>query len=824
MKTKIKMYMIGNAHIDPAWLWRWQEGYAEIKATFRSALDRLNEFPDFVFTCSSAAYYKWVEENCPEMFEEIRQRVKEGRWVIVGGWWVQPDCNIPSGESFVRHSLYSQGYFMDRFNTAAKTAYNVDSFGHNAMLPQIIKKSGMDHYVFMRPTDHEKILPGSLFRWESEDGSSVIAYRIPFSYNNWFKGKEDAMGSKYDEIRDMAEKTGVDMMYFFGVGNHGGGPTITNLKVIDKLKKENERDTIIISDPDAYFEQMKTRTGDLPVIKDELQHHSRGCYSSNSEVKRNNRYAEHRLISAEKAMTLANALLGLEYRYDMMYEAWEQVMFNQFHDILGGCCIKEVYQDTRESMGRALNIGAELLNASVQKISWAVDTIKGKDAVRSKEKNWVLWEDGDKGTPLVVFNPLSWKVRKPLQVYNAMKGITDETGKPLPLQTVRASRVDGLDTLFVGDIPAMGYRTYWMYKDKSFEVEEGKVEAEGCRLENRFIRLSFDSGTGYIKEFFDKRSNIDMISNEGAVPVVIDEHGADTWAHGVIEFSDEIGRFCCEEIEVIENGPVCACIRVKSRYNESLLRQDFRLYEDKPEVFVTAELSWNEKLRMLKLSFPVAVSDPRAVYEIPYGHIERPVNGEEEPGQQWVDVYGTIAGRGEEKYGLALINDSKYSFSVKDNDLRMTVVRSPAYADHFGKKDAFCEYMDQGIHGFSYMLSSHSGTWKDAGLVKKAYEFNVQTIQVTETYHEGSLEQVFEGIKISSENVIASVFKKSEDGSAMILRCYEINGRDTTAVIEIPLLKRKWTAKFTKCEIKTFRIPVEGDMDVVEVDLLENQQ
>ena len=188
ISKKKKLYMIGNAHIDPVWLWQWQDGFHETKATFRSALDRMNEYADFVFVSSSAAIYEWVEQSDPEMFAEIKQRVAEGRWKIVGGWWIEPDCNIPCGESFVRQGLYGQRYFKEKFGVTANVGYNVDSFGHNGMLPQILKKSGMPYYVFMRPSPHEKGLPGRLFWWESDDGSRVLTFRIALEYGTW--GKE----------------------------------------------------------------------------------------------------------------------------------------------------------------------------------------------------------------------------------------------------------------------------------------------------------------------------------------------------------------------------------------------------------------------------------------------------------------------------------------------------------------------------------------------------------------------------------------------------------------------------------------------------------
>lgn len=180
MNKDKKLYMIGNSHIDPVWMWRWQEGFQEIKATFRSVLDRMKEYETFIFTGSSASFYEWVEENDPAMFEEIKERVKEGRWIIVGGWWIQPDCNAPSGESYVRQGLYGQKYFEEKFGVKAVCGYNVDSFGHNGNLPQILKKSGMDYYVFMRPGRHEKGVDGETFLWKSADGSQVKVFRIPF--------------------------------------------------------------------------------------------------------------------------------------------------------------------------------------------------------------------------------------------------------------------------------------------------------------------------------------------------------------------------------------------------------------------------------------------------------------------------------------------------------------------------------------------------------------------------------------------------------------------------------------------------------------------
>jgi alpha-mannosidase len=494
---------------------------------------------------------------------------------------------------------------------------------------------------------------------------------------------------------------------------------------------------------------------------------------------------------------------------------------------MGGCSIKEAYEDAREVYGEALNIGAEILNASLQKISWSIDTMKPEIASISKEMDWKSWEYRDCGAPLVVFNSLSWEVHAPVQVNRAVKGITDETGKALPIQKVRASQTNGSadkwDTLFTASIPALGYKVFWMYMNKEFQSAESldSLHAEGSVLENAFVRLEIDPYTGYITRLFDKQNNVEALKDKGAVPVVIDEHHCDTWAHHVFEFRNEVGRFGDAKIKWLEQGPVRARLRVINRYNDSTLQQDFILYHDRADVEVRVKLDWREKHKMLKLSFPVNVNNPKAVYEIPYGFMERPVSGTEEPGQQWLDVSGIHKTNEDVAYGLALLNDSKYSFDVKENDLRMTVVRSPIFADHFGERDEWVEYMDQGIQEFRYSLVPHAGCWKDAGVVQKAYELNVPPVQVIETYHEGTLPQRFEGIQLSAGNIIASVLKKAEDGDGYILRCYETAGRETDVTIEIPMLGRKWRTTFGICEIKTFHIPVNGKEPVSEKNLIE---
>ncbi|MCL5270827.1 MAG: alpha-mannosidase, partial [bacterium] len=251
------VHLIGNAHLDPVWLWRWTEGCQEARATFRSALDRMNEFPDFIFTCAQAALYQWIEEIDPAMFEEIRARVREGRWVIAGGWWMQPDCNIPGGESFARQALYSQRYFQSRFGARARVGYNVDSFGHNLMLPQLLTKAGMDAYVMMRPGPGENdTIPRGAFWWESPDGSRVLTFRIyqgpGFAAYGNFGPLDEKIKAHAGILTDAQPLT----MAFYGVGNHGGGPTIENIHEIHRLQAAGEGPQLLFSSPNAFFDAL----------------------------------------------------------------------------------------------------------------------------------------------------------------------------------------------------------------------------------------------------------------------------------------------------------------------------------------------------------------------------------------------------------------------------------------------------------------------------------------------------------------------------------------------------------------------------------------
>ena len=326
-----RFHMIGNGHIDPVWLWPWQEGMSVVHSTFRSALERMKETPDFAFTASSAQFYEWVSEIDPKMLAEIRQRVEEGRWAVAGGWWVEPDVNIPSGEALARHGLYSQQVFRKLFGRTVRIGFNPDSFGHPGTLPQILKLQGIDAYVFMRPQSHEKKLPADLFWWEGPDGTRLLTYRIPFSYND--VGPVD--GRLRRMISELREPT-TTLMAFYGVGDHGGGPARLSIQSIRDLQKQPGAPAILFSTPQRYFDEVRKISGlNLPAVRDDLQHHAVGYYTAMSEIKKNNRMAEMLLVTGEKLAALAAIVAGLDYPQAEITAAWKKLLFQQFHDIIG---------------------------------------------------------------------------------------------------------------------------------------------------------------------------------------------------------------------------------------------------------------------------------------------------------------------------------------------------------------------------------------------------------------------------------------------------------------------------------------------------------
>ena len=835
--TKFTVHMIGNAHIDPAWLWQWKEGRDEVFNTYRSALNLLKEFPQLTFTCSAAVTYEWVEQAARAMFDEIRERVAEGRWEIVNGWWVQPDCNVPSGESFIRHSLYGKGYFLEKFGVDVKTGYNVDSFGHCGTLPMILRKAGFDHYVFFRPGPNEKQLPGNLFWWESDDGSRVLALRAPHHYGTW--GEIDFAQRITDACR-MWTVPVTHVACFYGIGNHGGGPTRDDIRRIMNVQQMPNMPRVEFSTLGRFFREALAQTRDFPVVHDDLQHHAVGCYTAVSEIKRQNRECEALLLASERLATCAS-MLGGPPRQTTFARGWKKVLFNQFHDILAGTSIRPVYDDTADDCAIVTRDAAAALAESIARITQEMDT---QAAVLPPQQNrWMPIN------PLVLVNTLPWDRADAatadviLPDFSSQISVQDAEGAALPVQVIGRTDQAGrcrVRVCFIARMPALSCSVLRVLVGEPAGAPgamneagaHGGVPRDGNRgrtpsapaiagyestIEGPRYKLAADPENGWVVSLFDKLTGVECLAGPACVPVVIDDP-SDTWSHDVVEFRTEIGRFR-GPAAVVECGPVRAVIRARQCYGHSTIEQDYIIYNGLDRVDCEMRIDWHERHKMLKLAVPVNVADPKAVFEAPLGTIQRQPLGHEEPGQRWIDVEGT-APNGDTR-GLLLINDSKYGYDVKDNEVRVSILRSPIYAFHNPRKVEWGKqylYTDQGRQTVRYSLMPHAGDWRDADAARQGYALNNPPIVSEAAVHPGRLGRCTSLVRTSPDNVVCEVVKQAEDGKGVIVRVYEAAGRDTAASVHLAAIGVTHAFAIGHNEVKTFRI-VNGT--VAETSLLE---
>ena len=815
---KYSIYLIGHGHIDPVWLWPWTEGVSVVHSTFRAALDRMKETPDVVFTASSAQFYQWVADNDPGMMDEIRRRVAEGRWNVVGGWWVEPDMNIPSGEAMARQGLYGQLTLEKLVGRRATVAFNPDSFGHPGTLPQIIRLQGMENYVFMRPEKHEKDLPANLFWWEGPDGSRVMTYRIQDSYNA--AGDEERMREKVGRFTEYAKNHPAPLiMLFYGHGDHGGGPTKTSINAFNVIRQEKDAPRLFFGNVDNYFKDVRaTQNLNLPVVRDDLQHHAVGCYSAESEIKKNNRLAEAALVTAEKIAATGSMIWNARYPAEEFTKAWKQVLFLQFHDSLAGSSLAAHSQDAREGHNYALNIAHTSTALAVQKLEWQIAA-----------------EDSD-SEYLVVFNPHAWDVNANIEYdidHKPLPLVTDDRGRSLPAQYIRAQSVTGRKRiLFNAALPALGYRQIRIRRGKS--TAESRVSAAGNRLENEFYRITF-SPDGQVG-IFDKEAGREVFEGgaSGCKGVIIDDP-SDTWSHEVRDFTKntggeyhyttkgEIGAFGQARFSTLENGPLRAAIRVQSVYGDSDMTIDWFLTSGSRNIEARVSLNWQERLKMLKFSFPVNTESPVATFEVPYGFIVRQTNGEEDPGQRWIDLTGKCdAGR----CGLTVFNGAKYGYSVQDSDMRITVARSAPYAHHGPASlkrlapEGNYIWMDQGIQTLRLLLVPHGGSWQDIHAPRIAEEFIAPPAVIYQGIHGGVMPKSASFLSVSVPNVIVTSIKKAETNDDLILRLLETHGKETEMTLAFPSADFFWHGRLRACEIKTLRLNTQTG-DIQEVNLLE---
>ncbi len=796
---------VGNSHIDMAWLWPWTETVEVVRNTFQSVLDLMREYPDLKFTMSSARTYEWMQEKYPAMFEQIQQRVKEGRWEVVGGMWVEPDLNMPDGESLVRQILVGKRYFQKNFGVDIKIGWNPDSFGYNWQLPQIYKKSGMDYFVTSKllwATDYTKF-PYRLFWWEAPDGSRLLTY-FPHEYANEFDPQQIVKDFSFYAPSiygpKLADSPSPQMLYLYGIGDHGGGPTRTMLDEADRLRDPNTVfPKIQFSTAKEFFADLAPEIPNLkvPTWKDELYfEYHRGVYTSQADTKQQIRHDEELMLDAEKYSALAS-LFGRLYPQDQFKLAWKNLLFDHFHDVMPGSGIAVNYLEAKrnlEDVARSANL---ITDGAFDEILAHVNT-EGSAAMCDS-------------VPLVVFNSLSWPRAEVVEIEAQLPGptknveVVDAAGRPVESELLSIdSATHRARILILADPPALGYKTYFV---RSAPAAAGSQNAHskgaaqrvtlsentgGLVMQNALVRVTVDPKSGCVTSLFDLRNQ-----TEALAPAETDTGGPKTSVCGNLlqAFVDKPKRWDAwnidadfekqhwdldkaDEVKLMERGPLRAAIRVKKHFQNSTFVQDITMYAGVPRVDVKMYVDWHEKHILLKVAFPLSAHSDKATFEIPFGSIERPTTRNtpaeqakfEVPAQRWADI-------SDAKHGFSLLNDSKYGYDAKGNVLRLSLLRSPEWPD---------PHADEGHHEFTYSMYPHAASWHDAETVRRGYELNYKLIARQSLRHAGPLPAEHSFVRVDANNVVLTALKKSEDGDALVLRFYEWAGKEADVKLELP--------------------------------------
>lgn len=800
MAKSFKVHLIGNAHIDIAWLWRMSETVLVAHNTFDTVIKNMEEFPELHFAQSQALAYEWMEEKYPELFKRIQEKVKEGKWEIVGGMWVEPDCNLISGESWVRQLLYGKRYFKEKFGVDVDTGWNPDSFGYNWNMPQIYTKSGIKRFITQKIWWNDTtVFPHYIFRWQGVDGTQLMTYFPPVGYTSRVRMPRDMVNIINYECTTGYRKT----LVLYGIGDHGGGPNREILNRVRDYKNLHIRPEFVHSKSIDFLQNLETELADnIPIYDDELYlEYHRGTFTTQSETKRYNRQCESMLSSAEKLESLSSLLnSSVSYPGDKLEKAWKTVLTNQFHDILPGSSITPVYRDAEESYKKVTEkIDRQMIN-TLAKIGEQIDTTKIK------------------GVPFVVFNPLSWRRTDIVDLlYYQTPGhhfkVLDSEGKEVPFYLKKDKRcADGtLLRIIARDVPPVGYKVYWVDSVKGAPEPALPVQTgpgADITIDNSYYRLRISKYSGNILSLYDKKLQRQFIASgkEANILQIYEDLPArwDAWNIGYTGRMWQLNQ--AESVELTENNDVRTVVKIKKnflglskhRYSpteefpSSFFTQYIILYKDLDRIDIEMEADWWEDHMMLKVAFPVNIESDEATYEIPFAFIKRTTKFEtlkekarfETPALRWADLSGQDA-------GISLLNKGKYGYDIHGNVMKLSLLRSPTWPDPIA---------DRGKHGFTYSLYTHKGDVTSGDTIKRARELNTPLKAEMAHTKTGSLPVELGFFIVNSDSVILETIKKAEDGDAYILRLYESKGKESSV------------------EIKCYRPPV----SVFETDLMEN--
>ncbi len=720
---------LGYAHLDTAWLWPLAETRRKAVRTFTNTLRLMEDYPDYKFSSAQAVHLDWIKQDYPALYEKIRARVKSGQFVLVGGTWVEPDCNIPSGEALVRQFLYGQRFFRQEFGITCTEFWNPDVFGYSAALPQIIRGAGGRFFLtqklswnqFNKPTSHT-------FLWEGLDGSQVLTHFPPAdTYNSLANVKEVLKSSQMFKEHERARES----MLLFGYGDGGGGPTPEMLEQLQRMGDVDGLPRVTQRSAADFFARCEADIQDPLVWVGELYfEYHRATYTTQARNKRDNRRSELLLRDVELLACLAGQLQGAEYPSAELERLWKLVLLNQFHDILPGSSITLVYEDSARQYADVLASGAGLRRQALQALLPCAEPAEAVAAVNTL------------GVPR-----------------------SEVVELPLDLPTRQQSAAGR--SLAIATAPALGFALVDPAAAPAAPVTAADT-LHGMLLENSRLRAVFHRD-GHLVSLVDKASGREVIA-AGRVAdhfVLFDDHPLSNEAWDVdifhLEKRDEVSG--AHAARVLEAGPLRAALEFEIALSStSWIRQVVSLDALSNRLEFACEVEWQERRRFLKVEFPLAVRAEQATYEVQFGHVQRPTHFNtswdlarfEVCGHKWADL-------SEPGFGVALLSDSKYGYACQRDVLRLSLLRGPLSPDPLA---------DLGRHHFRYALLPHAGDLRTAGVIDEGYRFNVPLL--LQPAPAGLASQSF--LQVNQPNLVIDTVKRAEDGDGWIVRLYESFG------------------------------------------------
>ncbi len=823
------IHLVCNAHLDPVWLWGWEEGAAEALSTFHTAVDLCEEFEGFVFNHNEVVLYQWIEEYEPELFKRIQTLVGAGKWHIMGGWYLQPDCNMPSGEGFVRQILAGREYFQKKFGVRPTTAINFDAFGHTRGLVQILTKSGYDSYLHCRPTNMEYPQQEHDYIWVGYDGSEILCTHQRTWYGTFSYGEA---GDKL-KFHMMTQPDLASALMLWGVGNHGGGPSRKDIWDINRITKSEKNWRIEHSTPEAYFKDIKKHKKHLIRWENDLNPEMVGCYTSMIRVKQGYRALENSLFMTEKMVSSAAAQGLMPYPSEELKSAQEDMLWIAFHDILPGSAVEKVEQFSLQKIGHGLDV--------LSKIRARAFFALASGQPKARQDTF----------PILVYNPHPWAVETmvtaefnfPYYIFSPdayWVPILVHKGKQIPIQAERPDCNITMDwrkrvTFGTKFLSGMNRFDINLTRQPNRPQIEEKEENGIIRLQGESIDWAINTSTGLVEYFrIDGRN----ILQKGSIEALVMEDTPDPWGMTTDRFDTIAGQFkllspeksaevsgvstrCLKPVRVTEDGQVRTVVEAIYGYNDSFLLLTWKVPKAGREVELQVRVFWNEKDRMLKLSIPTILQHTKYMGEVAYGRDELPDTGREVVAQKWNAVISQT-----DDLALTVVNDGTYGSSFNNGEMRISLLRSPAYAAHplgdwpYLPDDMFRPRIDQGERIFKFWFRAGPVDERMAAIAREAQIHNEKpVVQWFSPSGHGVRPKAF--VRLSNKNVQIATLKQSEDGKSWIIRLFEPTGQKQKTQIRISIdkpIRKSITLK--PYEIRTLKLDVASGI-IIGTNLME---